>query len=161
MNKSQIYVHIKSEDEAKRAKEILEKWGEYATELDDFELYPYVMLEDDVWDTDNIVGNNIEITLDQLDKLLAQENNKNIILNEPVKDGKFSSYISPIANPEENVKLDRTFRSIFELQTILGLNSYESYILSKLLRCRKDGTFKKDLEAIKETIDTYLEEYKN
>lgn len=52
----------------------------------------------------------------------------------------------------------KKFRSLFELQEVLGLNGYEFDILKRLVRCRKKGQFAEDLQKIKDTCDLYLQE---
>ncbi|MDV3537876.1 hypothetical protein CMU94_01910 [Elizabethkingia anophelis] len=54
---------------------------------------------------------------------------------------------------------ERSFRSLMELGQKLELNHYEQDILKRLVRCRKKGQFKQDLQKIKDTIDIYLNEY--
>ncbi|ATL41832.1 hypothetical protein [Elizabethkingia bruuniana] len=53
----------------------------------------------------------------------------------------------------------KSFRSLMELGQKLELNHYEQDILKRLVRCRKKGQFKQDLQKIKDTIDIYLNEY--
>lgn len=40
-----------------------------------------------------------------------------------------------------------------------GLNSWEFDIVKRIIRCRKKGQFKEDLEKTKFLIDLYLKEY--
>lgn len=48
--------------------------------------------------------------------------------------------------------------SLFQLAEQLGLNHWEFDILKRLVRCRKKGQFKEDLQKIKDTCDIYLKE---
>lgn len=65
-----------------------------------------------------------------------------------------------VFNPQQHYINDpKTFRSLFELSHILELNEWEFDILKRLVRCRKKGQFKEDLQKIKDTIDIYLNEY--
>lgn len=41
-----------------------------------------------------------------------------------------------------------------------GLNAWEFDILKRVVRCRKKGQFKEDLEKTKRVIDLYLSEFK-
>ncbi|MCL1656837.1 hypothetical protein M2T79_09525 [Elizabethkingia miricola] len=54
---------------------------------------------------------------------------------------------------------EKSFRSLMELGQKLELNHYEQDILKRLVRCRKKGQFKQDLQKIKDTIDIYIKEY--
>ena len=40
-----------------------------------------------------------------------------------------------------------------------GLNAWEFDIVKRIVRCRKKGQFKSDLEKTKRVIDLYLKEY--
>lgn len=42
-----------------------------------------------------------------------------------------------------------------------GLNAWEFDILKRVVRCRKKGQFKEDLEKTKRVIDLYLQEFNN
>lgn len=55
---------------------------------------------------------------------------------------------------------DNSNGSLFSLAEQLGLNHWEFDILKRLVRCRKKGQFKEDLQKIKDTCDIYLREYK-
>ncbi|HAY3553726.1 hypothetical protein [Elizabethkingia meningoseptica] len=63
---------------------------------------------------------------------------------------------SPQPHYDNSVK---SFRSLMELGLKLELNHYEQDILKRLVRCRKKGQFKQDLQKIKDTIDIYINEY--
>ncbi|MDV3882885.1 hypothetical protein CMU04_06080 [Elizabethkingia anophelis] len=54
---------------------------------------------------------------------------------------------------------DNSNGSLYKLATELNLNHWEFDILKRLVRCRKKGQFKQDLQKIKDTIDIYLNEY--
>lgn len=53
---------------------------------------------------------------------------------------------------------DNSNGSLFSLAEQLGLNHWEFDILKRLVRCRKKGQFKEDLQKIKDTCDIYLKE---
>lgn len=53
---------------------------------------------------------------------------------------------------------DNSNGSLFQLAEQLGLNHWEFDILKRLVRCRKKGQFKEDLQKIKDTCDIYLNE---
>ena len=55
---------------------------------------------------------------------------------------------------------DNSSGSLFSLAEQLQLNHWEFDILKRLVRCRKKGQFKEDLQKIKDTCDIYLQEYK-
>jgi hypothetical protein len=55
---------------------------------------------------------------------------------------------------------DNTNGSLYEFAEQQGLNSYEFDICKRIIRCRKKGSFKEDLEKTKFLIDLYLKEYK-
>lgn len=55
---------------------------------------------------------------------------------------------------------DNSNGSLFSLAGQLQLNHWEFDILKRLVRCRKKGQFKEDLQKIKDTCDIYLQEYK-
>jgi hypothetical protein len=50
--------------------------------------------------------------------------------------------------------------SLYQFAENHALNSYEFDLIKRIVRCRKKGTFKEDLEKTKILIDLYLEEYK-
>ncbi|MCT4263329.1 hypothetical protein HZP32_14525 [Elizabethkingia anophelis] len=54
---------------------------------------------------------------------------------------------------------DNSNGSLYKLATELNLNHWEFDILKRLVRCRKKGQFKQDLQKIKDTIDIYINEY--
>ena len=49
--------------------------------------------------------------------------------------------------------------SLYKFANDHGLNSWEFDILKRIVRCRKKGNFKEDLEKTKFLIDLYLREY--
>ncbi|CAB4148829.1 hypothetical protein UFOVP523_27 [uncultured Caudovirales phage] len=55
---------------------------------------------------------------------------------------------------------DNTNGSLYEFAEQQGLNSYEFDICKRIIRSRKKGNFKEDLEKTKFLIDLYLKEYK-
>ena len=54
---------------------------------------------------------------------------------------------------------DNNKGSIYEFSTNQGLNAYEFDIIKRIVRCRKKGLFKQDLEKTKHVIDLYLKEF--
>lgn len=54
---------------------------------------------------------------------------------------------------------DNTNGSLYEFANDRGLNSWEFDICKRVIRCRKKGNFKEDLEKTKFLIDLYLKEY--
>lgn len=49
--------------------------------------------------------------------------------------------------------------SLYKFAEDHNLNAYEFDILKRIIRCRKKGQFKDDLEKTKFLIDLYLKEY--
>lgn len=56
---------------------------------------------------------------------------------------------------------DNSKGSIYQFCENQKLNSYEFDIIKRVVRCRKKGNFKEDLEKTKHLIDLYLKEYEN
>ena len=56
---------------------------------------------------------------------------------------------------------DNSKGSIYKFCEEQGLNSYEFDLVKRIVRCRKKGQFKEDLEKTKFLIDLYINEYKN
>lgn len=54
---------------------------------------------------------------------------------------------------------DNSKGSLYKFSNDFGLNSWESDIIKRVVRCRKKGNFKEDLEKTKFLIDLYLKEY--
>ena len=54
---------------------------------------------------------------------------------------------------------DNTNGSLYKFSNDFGLNSWESDIIKRVVRCRKKGNFKEDLEKTKFLIDLYIKEY--
>ncbi len=51
--------------------------------------------------------------------------------------------------------------SLYKFAEDHDLNAWEFDILKRIIRCRKKGLFKEDLEKTKFLIDLYLKEYNN
>lgn len=51
--------------------------------------------------------------------------------------------------------------SLYKFAEDRGLNAWEADIIKRIVRCRKKGQFKLDLEKTKHLIDLYLKEYDN
>lgn len=62
--------------------------------------------------------------------------------------------------PKAPKHYDNTNGSLYKFANDRGLNSWESDIIKRVIRCRKKGNFKEDLEKTKFLIDLYLKEYK-
>ena len=56
---------------------------------------------------------------------------------------------------------DNSKGSIYQFCENQNLNSYEFDIIKRVVRSRKKGNFKEDLEKTKHLIDLYLKEYEN
>ena len=56
---------------------------------------------------------------------------------------------------------DNSKGSIYQFCENKNLNSYEFDIIKRVVRCRKKGNFKEDLQKTKHLIDLYLSEYGN
>lgn len=56
---------------------------------------------------------------------------------------------------------DNSKGSIYQFCENQKLNSYEFDIIKRVVRSRKKGNFKEDLEKTKHLIDLYLKEYDN
>jgi len=50
-------------------------------------------------------------------------------------------------------------RSLYKFAEEWGLNAWEFDAIKRIIRCRKKGSFKEDLEKTKDVIDIYLKEY--
>lgn len=55
---------------------------------------------------------------------------------------------------------DNTNGSLYKFAEDHKLNAWEFDIIKRLVRCRKKGQFKEDLEKTKRVIDLYLKEFK-
>jgi len=56
---------------------------------------------------------------------------------------------------------DNSKGSIYQFADNHKLNAYEFDIIKRIVRCRKKGLFKEDLEKTKALIDLYLKEHNN
>lgn len=54
---------------------------------------------------------------------------------------------------------DNSNGSLYLFAQQQNLNPWESDILKRVIRCRKKGSFREDLEKTKFLIDLYLQEY--
>ena len=65
--------------------------------------------------------------------------------------------------PDEAFKPDAHYDnsngSLYKFAQDHGLNAWEFDVLKRVVRCRKKGQFKEDLEKTKRVIDLYLKEY--
>ena len=72
----------------------------------------------------------------------------------------FMGLLPEVAKSAPQPHYNNSNGSLFQLAEQLGLNHWEFDILKRLVRCRKKGQFKEDLQKIKDTCDIYLQEYK-
>ena len=73
-------------------------------------------------------------------------------------------HFKPIPKPKEiqtPTHYDNSKGSIYQFCENQNLNSYEFDIIKRVVRCRKKGNFKEDLEKTKVLIDLYLKENDN
>tara|TARA_R110002020_G_scaffold465503_2_gene686959 strand:+ start:1452 stop:1658 length:207 start_codon:yes stop_codon:yes gene_type:complete len=56
---------------------------------------------------------------------------------------------------------DNSKGSIYQFADNQDLNSYEFDIVKRVVRCRKKGNWREDLEKTKNVIDLYLKEQNN
>ena len=56
---------------------------------------------------------------------------------------------------------DNSKGSLYKFAENHNLNAYEFDIIKRIVRCRKKGLFKQDLEKTKILIDLYLQEYES
>ena len=54
---------------------------------------------------------------------------------------------------------DNSKGSIYQFCNDQNLNAWESDLIKRIVRCRKKGEFRQDLEKTKHLIDLYLKEY--
>lgn len=60
---------------------------------------------------------------------------------------------------EQPKHYDNSEGSLYQFCEKKGLNSYEFDIIKRIIRCRKKGNFREDLEKTKFLIDLYLKEF--
>ena len=63
-------------------------------------------------------------------------------------------------NDKKPSHYDNSKGSLYQFAEQQNLNSYEFDIIKRIIRCRKKGNFKEDLEKTKFLIDLYLNENK-
>jgi hypothetical protein len=63
-------------------------------------------------------------------------------------------------NDKKPLHYDNSKGSLYQFAEQQNLNSYEFDIVKRIIRCRKKGNFKEDLEKTKFLIDLYLNENK-
>jgi hypothetical protein len=76
-----------------------------------------------------------------------------------LKDSEKASHIW--LNFETPPHYDNSKGSLYQFCENQQLNAYEFDIIKRVMRCRKKGNFKEDLEKTKFLIDLYLKEYDN
>lgn len=62
---------------------------------------------------------------------------------------------------QEDKHYDNSNGSLYLFAENHGLNAWEFDIIKRIVRCRKKGQFKNDLEKTKRVIDLYLNEYES
>lgn len=62
---------------------------------------------------------------------------------------------------QEDKHYDNSNGSLYLFAENHGLNAWEFDIIKRIVRCRKKGQFKNDLEKTKRVIDLYLDEYES
>jgi hypothetical protein len=69
-------------------------------------------------------------------------------------------YFKPLKELEQTpTHYDNTKGSLYQFCENQQLNAYEFDIIKRVMRCRKKGNFKEDLEKTKFLIDLYIKEY--
>jgi hypothetical protein len=63
-------------------------------------------------------------------------------------------------NDKKPLHYDNSKGSLYQFAEQQNLNSYEFDLIKRIIRCRKKGNFKEDLEKTKFLIDLYLNENK-
>ncbi len=85
------------------------------------------------------------------------------VISEPFDISKHTNS-TPIVEIKNNIvdlsHYDNENGSLYKFCEDKGLNSYEFDIIKRVMRCRKKGQFKEDLEKTKFLIDLYLQEHK-
>lgn len=74
------------------------------------------------------------------------------------------SFVFPSSCVEEiqtDSHYDNTNGSLYKFAQDHGLNAWEFDIIKRVVRCRKKGQFKEDLEKTKRVIDIYLKEHES
>ena len=92
--------------------------------------------------------------IDVMKCLIEQEN-----LNLAVEKIKQMTYLDETLETPKHY--DNSKGSIYQFCENQNLNSYEFDIIKRVVRSRKKGNFKEDLEKTKHLIDLYLKEYGN
>ena len=96
--------------------------------------------------------------IDIMKCLIEQEN-----LNLAVEKIKQMTYLDEQIGNSEQLQTpkhyDNSKGSIYQFCENQKLNSYEFDIIKRVVRSRKKGNFKEDLEKTKHLIDLYLKEY--
>lgn len=73
---------------------------------------------------------------------------------------KFMELFTAVATESIQPHYDNTNGSIYKFCNDQKLNSWEFDIIKRVVRCRKKGLFKEDLQKTKDLIDLYLKEWK-
>lgn len=94
------------------------------------------------------------------DLVIKQLEQKEALIEMMEKDEESGIYgdDSEVFNPQAHY--DNSKGSLYKIAEELRLNHWEFDIFKRLVRCRKKGQFKEDLQKIKDTIDIYLSEFK-
>ena len=118
-------------------------------------------------DISNILGNcYISANKDIYTQFETQQKTKRRVLLYDTQLDKYAEIISykyePIGKAEQlqtPKHYDNSKGSLYQFCENQQLNSYEFDIIKRVMRCRKKGNFKEDLEKTKFLIDLYLKEY--
>lgn len=74
---------------------------------------------------------------------------------------KFIELFTTVTTESTQPHYDNTNGSIYKFCNDQKLNSWEFDIIKRVVRCRKKGQFKEDLQKTKDLIDLYLKEFEN
>ena len=66
-----------------------------------------------------------------------------------------------LKNESKHSHYDNSKGSLYKFAEEQNLNAYEFDLIKRIVRCRKKGQFKDDLEKSKFLIDLYLKEYED
>ena len=86
------------------------------------------------------------------------------LMNKIEKQEKKVNLLFEVDKPKEietPTHYDNTKDSLYQFCENQQLNAYEFDIIKRVMRCRKKGNFREDLEKTKFLIDLYIKEYDN
>lgn len=135
-----------SEEQIKEMANVFENAGykyfsckEEALRIDENVRYNYLQIDDDK----EIIVNNVD-------------NNKTTITYD-----KFMELFASTTTDSIQPHYDNTKGSIYKFCNDQKLNSWEFDIIKRVVRCRKKGLFKEDLQKTKDLINLYLKEFED